>query len=86
MTEIVVAVIGALAAITAACISQKQSKKIAHIRKQVSENSHFNDPPTVLDLISDLRNEQRETNRMLVRHLEWHAGPAEAPEKHENGV
>lgn len=72
MTTIVVALIAAAASIIAAAITAKQGKKITETHKQVSENSHKNDKPTVLDLIAEVREEQRETNRLIVNHINWH--------------
>lgn len=72
MTVIVAALIAAAAAIIAAIIPLTQSKWIKETHKQVSENSHKNDKPTVLDLIAELRDEQRRTNAVIIDHLEWH--------------
>lgn len=72
MIEIVAALIAAAAAIVAAVITRKQNWKIDETHKQVSENSHKNEKPTVLDLISELRDEQRRTNAVIIDHLEWH--------------
>lgn len=73
MIQIVGALIAAVAAIAAAWITAAQGRKISETHKQVSENSHRNDKPTVLDLISEMRDEQRETQHLLIRHLEWHS-------------
>jgi hypothetical protein len=72
MTAIFVALIAALASISAALISARQGKKISETHKQVSVNSHSSDKPTVLDMISDLQGEVRETNTLLTRHIAWH--------------
>lgn len=72
MIEIVAALIAAAAAIAAAVITKKQDGKINETHKQVSENSHKNEKPTVLDLIAELRDEQRRTNAVIIDHLEWH--------------
>lgn len=73
MIQIAAALIAAMAAVTAAWITAAQGRKITETHKQVSENSHRNDKPTVLDLISELRDEQRETKQLIIRHLEWHS-------------
>lgn len=70
--EVIVAIIGAVALITSTVIQVRNGKKISETHKQVSVNSHSSEKPTVLDLISELRDEQRDTNRLLVNHLEWH--------------
>lgn len=70
--DIVVALIAAIAAIASAVIAKKQDGKINETHKQVSENSHKNEKPTVLDLIAEVRDEQRRTNAVLIDHLEWH--------------
>lgn len=72
MTAILVALIAASASILVAVMTAKQNGKINETHKQVSENSHKNDKPTVLDLISELRDEQRRTNAVIIDHLEWH--------------
>lgn len=72
MTAIVAALIAALAAITSAVITAKQNFKINETHKQVSENSHKNSPPTVLDLLSDVKDEQARTNARLEEHIYWH--------------
>lgn len=72
MTGIIAALIAAAASIVVAVLTLKQGSKINETHKQVSQNSHANDKPTVLDLISELRDEQRETNKALRRHFEWH--------------
>jgi flagellar motor component MotA len=66
------AIIAAVASLASAGITAKQNKAIKETHKQVSENSHKNDKPTVLDLISELRDEQRRTNAVIIDHLEWH--------------
>lgn len=70
--EVVLALIAAGGAVMAAYVSSRQTKKINETHKQVSENSHKNEKPTVLDLIADLRDEQRRTNAVIIDHLEWH--------------
>lgn len=66
------AIIAALASLVSAVITARQGKQIKETHKQVSENSHKNEKPTVLDLISELRDEQRRTNAVIIDHLEWH--------------
>lgn len=70
--EIVVAVIGGLFLLASVAIQAKMGKKVNETHKQVSENSHKNEKPTVLDLIAELRDEQRVTNRLVVNHINWH--------------
>lgn len=69
---IIAAIIAAAAAIASAVVTARQDKRIRETHKQVSENSHKNEKPTVLDLISELRDEQRRTNAVIIDHLEWH--------------
>lgn len=71
MIQIVCTLIAAIAAITAAWVSAIQGRKISETHKQVSENSHQNDKPTVLDLISELRDAQRDTNNRVGRIEEY---------------
>lgn len=71
MTAIVVALIAAVASIVAAAITAKQDRKISETWRQVNENTHKNDQPTVLDLISEMRDEQRETNKRVGRIEEY---------------
>lgn len=76
------AIIAAVASLATTLIKERnQGKKIKEIHKQVSENSHANDKPTVLDLIADVREEQRlqriaqnATHDLLVKHIVWHNG------------
>lgn len=72
MEAIVVALIAAFSAIASACISLKQNKKINETHKQVTVNGGTSSTPTVLDLLAEVRNEVRETNRIVINHLEWH--------------
>lgn len=72
MIEVAVALIGSVGLIGAAIVTAVFGKKLNETHKQVTQNSHQNDRPTVLDLISEVRDEQRETNNLLHRHLEWH--------------
>lgn len=74
MTAIAVALIAAVSSIIVAVMTAKQNHKINETHKQVAENSHKNEKPTILDLIADVRDEQRRTNAVLIDHLEWHAG------------
>lgn len=71
--EIIAAAIAAVALIVSTLIPLKYGKKISETHKQVSVNSHASDKPTVLDLISEVRDAQRDTNRLIVNHLIWHA-------------
>jgi len=66
------ALIAAAASITTAWMKGRQGKQIKEIHKQVSENSHKNDKPTVLDLIAEVREEQKATNQLIVKHIAWH--------------
>lgn len=77
MTAIFVACIAALASIISAVIAKKQNKKIDETHKQVTVNSHSSDTPTVLDLINDLRDEVRDTNKLVVNHIIWHLNSEE---------
>lgn len=56
----------------AAWVSARQGKKISETHKQVSENSHRNAKPTILDVLSDVQAEQRRTNALIVNHIAWH--------------
>lgn len=69
---IVAALIAAIASLATAALTAAMGKKISETHKQVSENSHKNDKPTVLDLIAEVREEQKATNRLIVEHIAWH--------------
>lgn len=71
MTVIIAALIAAGASIIVAILTLKQNSKINETHKQVSENSHKNSQPTILDLIADVREEQRETNKRVGRIEEF---------------
>lgn len=71
MIEVATALIASVTAILVAIIARDR-KKVAETHKQVSQNSHQNEKPTILDLIADLRDEQRRTNAVIIDHLEWH--------------
>lgn len=72
VTDLIVAIIAACTSLTVAIMTIRQNVKINETHKQVSQNSHKNDKPTVLDLIAEVREEQRATNQLIVRHIEWH--------------
>ncbi|MBB3041230.1 hypothetical protein [Nocardioides soli] len=44
---------------------------VKQVEKQVSENHHSNEPPTVLDRLDDVQQEVKVLGRMLEGHMEW---------------
>jgi flagellar basal body-associated protein FliL len=82
---ITVALIAAASSIIVAIMTAKQNGKINETHKQVTVNSHSSANPTVLDLISDVKEEQvrvrvelsdhkQAVSEAIERHLEWHLG------------
>lgn len=44
---------------------------VQQTNKQVTENHHSNDQPTVLDRLDDVHNEVKAMSRMFDGHLDW---------------
>lgn len=48
------------------------NKRIKETHKQVTENHHSSETPTILDLLDLIREDGRETHAMLIDHIQWH--------------
>lgn len=65
MVAITVAVIAAISSVITAVVTVRLGPKVRHTHKQVTENHHSNEQPTILDLLSDLRSEMRSGHQAL---------------------
>lgn len=72
MEAIIVAAIAAIGSVVSVYLTKRQDKKINETHKQVTVNSHSSATPTVLDLIAEVRDEQKRTNDRIESHIIWH--------------
>lgn len=64
---VIVAGIAALTGMLTTVLQYLQGQKISATHKQVSENSHKNDPPTVIDHLGDIKAQLTKLDKRVSR-------------------